>query len=79
MAAKRKAVSPFQAGALGKTASINQTKHTRNLTQNQQTSKEKKTWELTRIWIEALFVCSPYWEMLLAALAVLLLGGLVHA
>jgi hypothetical protein len=79
MSAKRKAASPFQVGTLGKTASINKPKHTLKLPQNQQTTKAKSPLHLTRIWIASLFVRMACWEMLLAALAVFLWGGLVHA
>lgn len=78
MDANRKTAPPEKVGTLGKTASINQTKHILNIPQNQHTSKTKSPWHPTGLWIAYMLVRMACWEMLLAALAVFFGGGLVH-
>jgi hypothetical protein len=70
MAKNRKAAFPLQAGTLGKTASITQTDNSPFLTQSQLIK--------IRRFIKIAIVRLSCWDLLPAALTVLLLGGLRH-
>lgn len=78
MDAKRKAASSVKVGTIEETASIKLPNITHNLLQNQQTTQAKHYYHMTLSWVATMIARMTCWEMLLAALAVLLRGGLTH-
>lgn len=78
MDAKEKAAFSVKVGAIEETASKYLPNITHNLSQNQQTTQTENSLYLKQPWVASLLVRMACWEMLLAALAVLLWGGLVH-
>jgi len=74
MDAQQKTSSSFKAGKLEESASKPLPNTILDLLQNQQTTQEENSSYLTQPWVASLLVRIAYWEMLLAALAVLFLG-----